>query len=194
MRALSTSTGALTGSAPREVRHFTQVSKPVRRAANVRRCRAEEEKRFDEGAAQVRRLINRDSSSFNSLLKSEFAEDTEETDVKTSEPPAESGSSDAKATPPSAFSGSTPSNPFGASQSVSGPFASSSSMKPFNEPAGLSPNMAPDPSISEEEPWGLFKNITVTQVVLVCSFTLIISLMFATFSVVFNAGGVHFNE
>lgn len=32
---------------------------------------------FDENAAQVRRLLNRDSKTYESLLKSDFAEDTD---------------------------------------------------------------------------------------------------------------------
>lgn len=62
--------------------------------------------------------------------------------------------------------------------------------KPSIEPRNLSPDMQPDSL--EETPW--WTKITLTQVVIVLSFTTIIGLMIATFFVVLNMGAIRLNE
>lgn len=62
--------------------------------------------------------------------------------------------------------------------------------KPSIEPRNLSPDMQPDRI--EETPW--WTKITLTQVVIVLSFTTIIGLMLATFSVVWEMGAIRLNE
>lgn len=99
--------------------------------------------------------------------------------------------------PPPAPAAKTPVSPFGpASAGAASPFgtpglgAASSSRRPFGEPAGLFPGMAP--AEIKEEPW--WTQITLTQVVIVLSFTTIIGLMVGTFFFVLNVGAIHFNE
>ena len=162
---------------------------------------------FDEGAAQVRRLLDRDRKELDlDELEGAFAEpqrdgeapsggDTSPASIRE----ASTNNSDVEATPASSgarFSADkTPVSPLGpssgSSSSVS-PFGSPAPTmrKPFNEPAGLSPDMKPD--VIEETPW--WTKITFTQVVIVLSFTSIISLMIATFFFVLNVGAIRINE
>ena len=78
-------------------------------------------------------------------------------------------------------------SPFGPSPGSLGavPFESGS-RKPSIEPRNLSPDMKPAP-LEESK-------ITLTQVVIVLSFTTIISLMIATFFFVLNVGAIRLNE
>ncbi len=83
-------------------------------------------------------------------------------------------------------------SPFGPSPGSLGavPFESGS-RKPSIEPRNLSPDMKPAP-LEESKPW--WTKITLTQVVIVLSFTTIISLMIATFFFVLNVGAIRLNE
>lgn len=83
-------------------------------------------------------------------------------------------------------------SPFGPSPGSLGavPFESGSK-KPSIEPRNLSPDMKPAP-MEEIKPW--WTKITLTQVVIVLSFTTIISLMIATFFFVLNVGAIRLNE
>ena len=49
--------------------------------------------------------------------------------------------------------------------------------------------MSPDPVV-KETPFSILQSIGLTQVAIVFSFSLIIGLMLATFTVVLNAGGI----
>jgi hypothetical protein len=95
-----------------------------------------------------------------------------------------------KATKP--FSASGVANPFG--DSPAAPF-SKPAAQPFKqsiEPLGLRPDMSPDPMVAET-PISFLQSITLTQVLIVLSFTLIIALMFSTFFFVLKVGGVRLN-
>jgi hypothetical protein len=142
---------------------------------------------FDEGAAQVRRLLDRDRKEI----------DFDELE-KTFESKEGDGSGDGRdaveATPSNSgalfAADKTRMSPFGPSSSGgSSPFQSSLS-KPSIEPKGLSPNMEAAP-VDKTEWW---KKITLTQIVIVLSFTTIISLMIATFFFVLNVGAIRLNE
>jgi len=151
---------------------------------------------FDEGAAQVRRLLDRDRKELDfDQLEKTFAAEGEE---PTAAPDAQQLDSPSRMEATPSNSGAlfaadkTPMSPFGPSTTTpANPFAGSApSRKPFSEPAGLSPTMQPD--AIEQVAW--WRKITLTQVVIVLSFTTIISLMIATFFVVVQMGGVRFNE
>jgi len=109
--------------------------------------------------------------------------------------------------------GKKPESPFGAAEARSpfapapgaaatkSPFGGSSAAKnPFNEPdAALygSKPVVKEPEVKAEEKksvWESMPKPSLGQVVIVLSFTTIISLMLGTFYVVFQAGGVHFND
>lgn len=161
---------------------------------------------FDEGAAQVKRLVNRDRSSFagedfEELLQQEFGEKEENPRQKQEEEEEEAGngaslasggpSSTGPVKPAAGFNLRT--SPFAAQDPLAdnplSPFGSSGVSSPFG--GGETKEEKP----VEEEPWWSFvKRITLTQVVLFCSFSLIISVMLGTFAIVFNSGAVHFNE
>lgn len=159
---------------------------------------------FDEGAAQVRRLLDRDRKELDfDELESAFADpsstDNEPID-RTPTLPAPTGTADIAQEASPANSGArfsadkTPVSPFGpSSTSSASPFSASpppTARKPFNEPAGLSPTMQPD--VIDSAPW--WTKITLTQIVIVLSFTTIISLMIATFFFVLNVGAIRINE
>ena len=136
---------------------------------------------FDEGAAQVRRLLDRDRKDMDfDELESAFDSDSpasaaQETAADASKPVV-SMSTKATISPFGPSSGSLPFEP--------------PARKPSIEPRNLSPDMQPDSL--EETPW--WTKITLTQVVIVLSFTTIIGLMIATFFVVLNMGAIRLNE
>lgn len=127
------------------------------RAAAAARCTparrrvqpARAEPQWNEGAAQVRRLVDRDRKELDlDDLEATFAEDPAPTSSAASEDAA-SGSAE-EATPRSPFQATssaadkTPVSPFGPSSGgSSSPFggAGGGVKRPFVEPAGLSPNM-----------------------------------------------------
>lgn len=143
---------------------------------------------FDEGAAQVRRLLDRDRKDvdFDELEKS--FESKEGESVK------DNSRGIIEATPSNSgalFSADkTKMSPFGPTSTASNPFESTPTKRSPLEPKGLSPSMEAVPV--DSTPW--WKKITLTQVVIVLSFTTIISLMIATFFVVLNMGGIRLNE
>mmetsp|Transcript_5131 Transcript_5131/g.11163 ORF Transcript_5131/g.11163 Transcript_5131/m.11163 type:complete len:204 (-) Transcript_5131:654-1265(-) len=168
---------------------------PVLRSRVISNQRAGRTEPFNEGAAQVKRLISRDRKEFlgneEDILdkyKTEFG-DAGATSIE--QKPASSASANPFASGSSAGPSSSTENPF--KTSTASPFgAAPSSTKPFKssiEPRGLSPDMGPDP-IVKETPLNLLQQISITQVVIFFSFTLIIGLMLSTFYVVLNAGGV----
>jgi hypothetical protein len=90
-----------------------------------------------------------------------------------------------------------PLSPFGPSTGglggLSSPFSSDagSRLSPFAE--GAPPSASTRAALAEAEgPW--WKKITLTQVVLVLSFTTIILIMIATFFVVLKMGAISFND
>ncbi len=108
------------------------------------------------------------------------ASPAQETEAEASKPASPAVSMSTKATM----------SPFGpSSASTSLPFEPMA-RKPAIEPRDLSPDMQPDRL--EETPW--WTKITLTQVVIVLSFTTIIGLMIATFFVVLNMGAIRLNE
>ncbi|KXZ53177.1 hypothetical protein GPECTOR_7g1069 [Gonium pectorale] len=148
----------------------------------------------DENAAQVRRLISRDRKEFLGNMEGDILEKYK---VELGDAPAEASSSDKGpvigANTPNPFGSASPASPFGSAPSAS-PFGNSpaSGASPFKstiEPVGLRPDMSPDPFV-KETPVSLLKSITLTQVVLFCSFSLIILLMLGTFNVVLNTGAI----
>lgn len=162
---------------------------------------------FNEGAAQVRRLVDRDRKELNlDELEATFAEDPAV--APSSAAAADASSSGVKPaaaapepTPKSPFqvnstpADKTPVSPFGPSSSSSGGStafgsAGGTAKRPFAEPAGLSPYM-PMPQ-KDTAPW--WTKITTTQIVIVLSFTTIISTMIGTFFFVLSTGAIRFNE
>jgi len=136
-------------------------------------------------------------------LKTEFDEEDQEAPSgdSTSGAAASSSSMDSRSEPTRTFptgqerGAAKPAvSPFGgAAKAPSGPanpFGSGSSRQPFIEPSSMSPNMQPRPL--DTEPW--WKKITLVQVVITLSFTLIISLMLGTFAVVLRSGAIRFND
>jgi len=109
----------------------------------------------------------------------------------------------AKKASPSPFGAAEARSPFepapGAAKS---PFGGSSVKNPFNEPdaalygaAPVKPREREAKKVEEEKSiWESLPKPSLGQVVIVLSFTTIISLMLGTFWVVVNAGGVHFND
>ena len=109
----------------------------------------------------------------------------------------------AKKASPSPFGAAEARSPFepapGAAKS---PFGGSSVKNPFNEPdaalygaAPVKPREREAKKVEEEKSvWERLPKPSLGQVVIVLSFTTIISLMLGTFWVVVNAGGVHFND
>lgn len=177
---------------------------------------------FNEGAAQVRRLVDRDRKELSlDELELTFAEEAVPSASAPTAPSsaAEADGSPVAATPPvvtapgtvpvsnfqvnSSAADKTPVSPFGPADntppapSPSRPLASfgasmgmTPSKRPFSEPAGLSPNM-PTP-LKDTTPW--WTKVTVTQMVIVASFTTIITLMISTFFFVLSTGAIRFNE
>jgi len=176
------------------------------------RIKAEEEDYFDEGAAQVKRLLNRD--------RKELKRDDEpaaEYDVEF-ERPQSGGSASSSASSSSNQNGSSAAsrreskafdeelsslkNPMQKafkSPPKKGAFGSSSK-SPFgsDDTGGAGSSFQKDmwanmePVEENEAPW--WTQISIAQVVIVFSFVTIISLMLATTWVTVKLGGVHFNE
>jgi len=144
---------------------------------------------FDEGAAQVRRLLDRDRKDvdFDELEKT-FDSATDGESKATNRGVVEATPSNSGAM---FAADKAKMSPFGPSPGSLGavPFEGSS-RKPSIEPKNLSPDMKPAPI--ETTPW--WTKITLTQVVIVLSFTTIISLMIATFFFVLNVGAIRLNE
>ncbi|PNW88097.1 hypothetical protein CHLRE_01g014000v5 [Chlamydomonas reinhardtii] len=153
----------------------------------------------EENAAQVRRLISRDRKEFlgnaqNDILEKYKVELGDAVEVAPKDGPT--------------ISANTP-NPFGKAPAAASPFGAAPAASPFGsstggavgggagaspfkrdiEPAGLRPDMSPDPFV-KETPVSMLKSITLTQVVLFCSFTLIILSMLATFNIVLSTGAI----
>lgn len=161
--------------------------------------------RFDEGAAQVRRLLDRDRQDIDfDAVEKAFADDSENKNSSAGTSPrvnadnvdkTPSSSSPGK---PIAFgksSGSSPVSPFGGSPTSSS-FKSGSVAKksPFAEPSDLQLDPLPDKDAgsANSKPW--WSQITLFQIAIVLSFTLIVSSMVATTLFVIKVGGIHFNE
>eukprot|EP01024_Parvocaulis_polyphysoides_P054988 TRINITY_DN5590_c1_g3_i1.p3 TRINITY_DN5590_c1_g3~~TRINITY_DN5590_c1_g3_i1.p3 ORF type:complete len:179 (-),score=19.27 TRINITY_DN5590_c1_g3_i1:57-593(-) len=145
-----------------------------------------QQRNFDEGAAEVKRLLQRDRKELTALensLATEFAASNAGQKVQSDLEPDTDGVADIEVdTSNRALS------PFGEG------YTPSQSRSPFDESlSGLSPQMAPDPIVSEPW-WGFIKQITLGQLVIVVTFTSMISLMFGTFYVVLTSGGISFND
>ncbi|KAL4860140.1 hypothetical protein ACK3TF_000343 [Chlorella vulgaris] len=174
----------------------------LQQRGGFQRVRAEPDRPWNEGAAQVRRLVDRDRKELDlDELEAQFAEDPSASAQETAKP-ADSGTV-AAAAPGEAPSPSVvafqvtsaaadkrPVSPFGPSSSSSGsgssnPFgaAGSAPKRPFIEPAGLSPNM-PTP----------LKASSIQLYTTPCLFTTIITSMIATFFFVLSTGAIRFNE
>lgn len=182
---------------------FTSTSLPQRRQRlSLFRIQAQDKDRgpFDEGAAQVKKLLTRDKRELMGVeqigqrARTEFDED----DSTPSTSDSDKGSSSKPSTRlfgEGRDRSKSSSSPFGDStqkpaKKVANPFGPDSRSKPFSEPADLSPTMKAIPI--DDTPW--YKKITVAQVVIVISFTLIISLMLGTFAFVLKVGAVRFND
>ena len=118
-------------------------------------------------------------------------------------PGAGTGAAKPEASKKSPFGAAEARSPFApAPGAAKSPFGGSSSVKnPFNEPDaalyGSAPAKKKETKPVEEEKKSLLESLprpSLGQIVIVLSFTTIISLMLGTFWVVFNAGGVHFND
>lgn len=154
---------------------------------------------FDEGAAQVKKLLTRDKRELMGVeqigqrARTEFDEE----DSKPSTSGSDNGSTSKENTRlfGEGRDRSKPSSsPFGGpsqgAKRAANPFGPDSRPKPFIEPANLSPTMKAIPI--DDTPW--YKKITIGQVVIVISFTLIIGLMLGTFAFVLRVGAVRFND
>lgn len=147
---------------------------------------------FNESAAQVQRLVNRDRKELlgNEVdildkYETEFGDAetiSPKTETQAPEPPrtevagtspasSSNGSSAASTASPTATKGSTSAAvqpKFGASSGVSSPFGGAPTRlkRSSNEPVGLSPDMSPDPIVKPaKDPRSWFSRITLTQVV-----------------------------
>lgn len=147
-------------------------------------------RRFDEGADQVRRLLDRDRKELQGLEEIGGAFNAEFDEGLDDKPAAKPAAASTSAPSAGATGAAKPASPFGApGRAAASPFGSGP-RKPLFEPEGLRPDLPAD--AMKSDPW--WKNITLTQVVIVLSFTLIIGLMLATFFVVLKSGGVRFND
>ncbi|GAB4816677.1 hypothetical protein N2152v2_003723 [Parachlorella kessleri] len=160
---------------------------------------------YDESAAQVRRLVDRDRKELDyDALEDNFksagdaADDQPRSTSESTRIMTASMGDFANKTPVSPFGPSSSSSPSAPSNGSSSPFGTPSGLgsgssfarKPFTEPSGLRPDMPP--ADIKSEPW--WTKITFGQIVIVLSFTTIIGLMLATCAVVFNVGAIHFND
>jgi len=168
--------------------------------AFIRTRAAGERGPFNEGAAQVKKLLTRDKRELMGVEQIGQRARTEFDEESTSEQkPSTSGSDDVSNSGASTRrfgeGRSQQKSPFGSSGNTgakrnANPFGPEKGTRTFNEPADLSPTMKPIPI--DDTPW--YKKITLSQVVIVISFTLIISSMLATFAFVLNVGAVRFND
>lgn len=163
------------------------------------RMRAKEPKPqpFNEGFSRVRTLVNRDKSEFmgndtqeNITQKYEVEFGENATPPKASAPPVITANTvnPFGAGPPSA---PISTSPFGRSSVPASPFAAplNQAKKPSIEPAGMNPEMSPDPFGKEIGP-SFFESIGVVQIVLFLSFSTIIGIMIATFFVTLGSGAI----
>ena len=158
---------------------------------------------FDEGAAQVKRLLSRDRKDLTNYeeLESAFSampqEQTVEEGTSSNAQPLSavrgggSGKNEKGDSPPPSSKPGTPTSAttsFGTklSGSTMSPFGSSSQYTPAQE------NLPLSTKAQEDEKW--WSNISLTQIFILISFTLIIGLMISTFFFVLNVGAVRFNE
>uniref|UniRef100_A0A383W3Q1 Uncharacterized protein n=1 Tax=Tetradesmus obliquus TaxID=3088 RepID=A0A383W3Q1_TETOB len=186
---------------------------------------------FNEGAAQVKRLVSRDRAEMlgnkvdildkyttefgdpDADIPAAFAASPTAAAAPAAAPAAEpaaaapaaapasssSSASSAPAAPSSPFAAS-PSSPFAAKAapvatkftgSSASPFGTASRTRSMLEPTGLTPDMGPDPIVKmAPTPGNIISRITLTQVVLFCTFTSMIGLMLGTFYVVVGTGAV----
>ena len=93
---------------------------------------------------------------------------------------------------PAGGAGSPFAAPSGGSAGAGGsPFGAGRAVSPFQQ----APPEAEVPEAVEAEPWYYFyKYISLTQVVIAVSFTLIIGLMISTFFFVLDSGGISYND
>ncbi|KAK9826772.1 hypothetical protein WJX81_007800 [Elliptochloris bilobata] len=173
---------------------------------------------FDEGAAQVQRLLQRDRKELTGVeeigasFSAEFDDGKEAAAQEAGRLSSNGAASSSSPAPGSPFGAASappkPMSPFGAAALRSSafgagggqgtkapggpanPFSGAGGAKLFTENAQLSPTMEPDAFV--EKPW--WQNIKLGQIVIFLSFTTIIGVMVGTFFVVLKAGGVHFNE
>jgi hypothetical protein len=157
---------------------------------------------FDEGAAQVKRLLSRDRKDLTNYeeLESAFSalpqEQTVEEGTSSAQPLSTvrgggSGKDDKGDSTPQSSKPGTPTSAttsFGTklSGSAMSPFGSSSQYTPAQE------NLPLSTKAQEDDKW--WSNISLTQIFILISFTLIIGLMISTFFFVLNVGAVRFNE
>ena len=165
--------------------------------------------REEDTTENVRRLLRRDAKGFKDLdemserLGADLPEDAK-AEPSASAPPAAapaaspfaaaaaspSAGAPAAGTPPPAAS---PFAPQAGAGGAASPFAPGpgKAVSPFQQ---ATPE-AEVPEAEEPEPWYYFyKYISLTQVVIAVSFTLIIGLMVSTFFFVLNSGGISYND
>lgn len=156
-------------------RAFLPTPYAAGRQRSVLRSQSGKVEPFSENASQVRRLITRDKKEFlgneNDILdkySSEFGVSKDDTAKGAGASPFTSSN-----TKPNTFGSNPPASPFRSSI----------------EPKGLTPMLGPDPVLKEKQKNPL-ASITITQVVLFCSFTLIILSMLATYNFVMSTGAI----
>eukprot|EP00878_Enallax_costatus_P023488 GHUV01024986.1.p1 GENE.GHUV01024986.1~~GHUV01024986.1.p1 ORF type:complete len:207 (+),score=82.64 GHUV01024986.1:266-886(+) len=170
---------------------------------------------FNESAAQVQRLVSRDRKEFlgNKVdILDKYTSEFGDPDDDAPAAPASNGN----ATASSSSNGNGASSSSSSSAAVASPFATSTATarpaavqtkftggsttaSPFGsrrsniiqEPKGLAPDMSPDPIVKQAAtPGNFLSRITLTQIVLFCTFSSMILLMLATFSVVLKSGAI----
>lgn len=184
-------------------------------AVQVRRLVMRDRKELMGNAADI---IDKYKTEFGDGAESEFAASPAAASMPirqtstVAEPPAAAPAAAAPAAAPAAPSSSSPFAPSSSSPFAAGPGAAAASpfaagpgaaASPFGaaptrpsrlasiEPRGLTPDMGPDPIVAppkDTRSW--LARITLTQIVLFCSFSTIIGIMLATFWVVLNTGAV----
>lgn len=153
------------------------------------------ERKFNEGAAQVKRLLKRDRAAVPDLDKPDsFSSDNDAGEDLTGDVPKPSSSPKETGPSPKVAFAKPAASPFGAASKTplkpASPFTPSRE-RPFKEFNELSPDMEMAP-INEDDAW--WKNITLTQVVIALTFVFSIVLMLATFFVVWKMGAIRLND
>jgi hypothetical protein len=160
---------------------------------------------FDEGAAQVARLLARDRRELlgDGETVADFVAASEFADTGSAAAGAPASLPLAPPIPVSPFGTGTPfapasrtgpappASPFGVGPSSASPFGGDAVTGRDAPGGGLFEEAAPM-AADAGRPW--WEGVTTAQVVVVISFTLIISLMLGTAALVFSVGAIHFNE
>eukprot|EP01025_Chloroclados_australasicus_P061534 TRINITY_DN8092_c0_g1_i1.p1 TRINITY_DN8092_c0_g1~~TRINITY_DN8092_c0_g1_i1.p1 ORF type:complete len:191 (+),score=28.39 TRINITY_DN8092_c0_g1_i1:162-734(+) len=181
---------------------LTQAARHLRCHSRASVAMKAKSRPFDEGAAQVANLLQRDEaeltgkSGIGGAAFEEFGQEAGADTLATVEdfPDAfksSSGGDSASSSAKGTASKVQPASPFGASASrtPSSPFGDMTTAS-SSDLSNMSPNMDPDPI--NTAPW--WTKITPGQIILFFTFTAMTLSMVATVLVVAKTGAIHFND